>query len=108
VVARGLHRVRILAVDWGGPHLRAAVDVLPNPVTPPRPHLVELLSRHLEAHGGRVGAQATAELIDPSGIGPARAVWLAGAIVQASPDRRQQLLETGDPDLAEALLDDEL
>ncbi len=108
VHARGLYRVRLPPLDRSGPYLRGSVERLADPETPPRPLLVALLGRYLEAHGVRVPPDVAAELVDPAGIGPARAVWLAGALLQAEPDIRQRLLESGDPALAETLLDAEL
>jgi|SRR5215471_2183845 len=106
VVVHGLHRVRILSVDRTGPYLRGLVERLPDPVTPSCPWLVAALGRRLAKHGVLLTPEVTAELVDPTGEGPIRAVWLAGAMHQGPPVRRQRLLESGNPDLAELLLDE--
>lgn len=106
VVARGLHRVRILSVDRTGPYLRARVERLPDPVTPPCPWLVAPLGRLFAKYGVLMTPEVTAELVDPTGEGPIRTVWLVGAMLQGQAVRRQRLLESGNPDLAELLLDE--
>ena len=106
VVARGLHRVRILSVDRTGPYLRGRVQRLQDPWTPPCPWLVGALGRLLAAHGVALTPEVVAELVDPARGGPIRAVWLAGAMLQGEPLRRQRLLESGDPYLAEALVEE--
>ena len=101
VVARGLHRFRVLGFDHTRPYLMGRVKVLKD--TPPRAHprLIALLERYLAAHGVEVAPQLSAEL-------GKRAVWLAGSVVQVEAALRQRLLESGDPELAEAILAEEL
>jgi len=107
VRARGLHRVRILSVDRSGPYLRGLVRPIADPATPPSPWLVILLRRTLANHGVEMAPEARAELLDPARAGPIKAVWLAGAMLQGESRRRQWLLESGDPALAEFLLEQE-
>lgn len=101
VVARGLHRFRVLELDHTRPYLMGKVELLVDPPASAHPRLIALLERYLAAHGVEVAPQLSAE------IGK-RAVWLAGSVVQVEPALRQRLLETGDPALAEAILTEEL
>ncbi len=101
VLARGLYRFRLLELDQGRPYLRGRVERLPDPSARARPRLISLLERYLAAHGVDVAPQLSAEL-------GRRAVWLAGAVLQVEPALRQRLLESGDPELAETLLEQEL
>ena len=101
VVARGLERFRLRSVEHGQPYLMGRVERLEDPPALARPRLVPLLERYLAAHGIEVTPQLTPEL-------GRRAVWLVGAVLQVEPGRRQALLESGDADLAEAMLVEEL
>jgi len=101
VVARGLHRFRLLALDHSRPYLMGRVKRLGDPPPGANPRLIGLLERYLAAHGAEVAPQLSAE------VGK-RAVWLVGSVVQVEPAVRQQLLESGDPAVAEALLTAEL
>ena len=101
VVARGLHRFRLLSLEPGRPYPAGRVERLSDSPAPARPSLVELLERYLAAHGVEVAALRTPEL-------RRRAVWLVGSVLQAEPLLRQRLLETGDPQLAETLLAEQL
>lgn len=109
VLAHGLRRVKIRSVDRSQPYLRARVEPIPDPRTPPRPRLVALLERYLAEHGVDVPPEVAMQLVDPTQLGPARAVWLAGAMLrEATLEHRQELLMSGDPALAEVLLFHEL
>jgi Lon protease-like protein len=108
VVVRGLHRFRLLSVEQGRPYLMGRVERLPEPPALARPRLLSLLERYLAAHGVALGTRLGPELQLPAGAGPQRAVWLVGALLRVEAPHRQELLETGDPDLAEALLVGEL
>jgi Lon protease-like protein len=101
VVARGLHRFQLLALDHGRPYLRARVEQLSDP--PPRasPRLVRLLERYLAVRGVEVAPQLSPAL-------GKHAVWLVGTVLEVEPALRQRLLESGDPSLAEAMLAEEL
>lgn len=101
VVARGVERFRLLSVDSGRPYLMGRVEWMPDPPAQARPRLVALLERYLSAHGVEVTPQLTPEL-------GRRAVWLVGSVLQVEPARRQALLESGDADMAEAMLSEEL
>jgi Lon protease-like protein len=101
VLARGLSRFRVADLDRSRPYLMARVEPLPEPAPEARPRLLHLLDRYLEAHGVQVAPQLSTEL-------GKRAVWMVGSVLQAEPGKRQQLLESGDPEIAEALLSSEL
>jgi Lon protease-like protein len=101
VVARGLERFRLRSVERGQPYLMGRVERVEDPAALARPRLVVLLERYLTAHGIEVKPQLTPEL-------GRRAVWLVGSVLQVEPARRQELLESGDADLAEAMLVEEL
>jgi Lon protease-like protein len=101
VVARGLERFRIQSFERGQPYLMARVEMLTDPTSPRRPRLLQLLDRYLDARG----LELPAELRPTS---PQQAVWLVGSLLPSEPLKRQRLLEAGDPELAEALLSDEL
>jgi hypothetical protein len=77
------------------------VEWLSDPPARARPRLVVLLERYLSAHGVEVTPQLAPDL-------GRRAAWLVGTVLQIEPARRQELLESGDPDLAERVLMDEL
>jgi len=108
VLARGLHRFRLLGVEPGRPYLMGRVYRLEEPPQIAGTRLLSLLERYLAAHGVALGSRLGPELQLPPGAGPQRAVWLVGALLRVEPFRRQELLETGDPDLAAALLQAEL
>jgi len=101
VIARGLERFRLRSLEQGRPYQTARVEWLEDPPARARPRLIALLERYLGAHGVTVAPQLTPEL-------GGRAVWLVGSVLQVEPARRQLLLETGDPDLAETMLAEEL
>lgn len=101
VVARGLHRFRLLALDHSRPYLMGRAEPLPDPPARASPRLVTLLERYLAVHGVEVAPQLSPEL-------GKRAVWLVGAVLDVEPPLRQRLLESGDPGLAEAMLAEEL
>lgn len=101
VVARGLHRFRLLALDHSRPYLMGQAERLPDPPARASPRLVTLLERYLAVHGVEVAPQLSPEL-------GKRAVWLVGAVLDVEPALRQRLLESGDPGLAEAMLAEEL
>jgi Lon protease-like protein len=101
VYARGLERFRLRSLEEGRPYLMGRVEWMEDPPARARPRLVALLERYLTAHGVTVTPQLTPEL-------GRRAVWMAGAVLQVEPARRQELLESGDPDLAEVMLTEEL
>jgi uncharacterized protein len=101
VLARGVRRFRLGSLDRSQPYLQGEAEWLDDPAPQPRPRLLELLQRYLEAYG----VELPRELATPGGL---RAVWLVGAVLQIEPWRRQRLLETGDADVAEQLLQEEL
>jgi Lon protease-like protein len=102
VLIRGVTRFRLLSVDaTSRPYLVGRIQLLPDPPLAGGPRLVNLLTRYLRVHG----VEASPELVDRLNQ---RAVWLAGSVLQAELPRRQLLLETGDPALAEELLSEEL
>jgi len=101
VLARGLRRFRLRSLEPGRPYPMGRVEAFPDPVGRARPRLVALLERYLSAHGVQVTPQLSPEM-------GRSAVWLVGSVLQVEPARRQELLETGDPDLAEAMLTEEL
>jgi Lon protease-like protein len=101
VVARGVRRIRVHEVDRGRPYLRGRVEELADPPQRAAPRLLSLLGSYLTAHG----VEAATEL--PSSASR-RAVWLVGSVLQTEAAKRQRLLETGDPRLAEELIQAEL
>ena len=101
VVVRGVWRFQVQALDHSRPYLMGTVRALPDPPPAARPQLVELVERYLAAHGVPIVPRLSADIRE-------RAVWIAGSVLQADPARRQRLLESGDPVLAEALLLEEL
>jgi uncharacterized protein len=101
VAARGTRRFRLRSLDHSKPYLQGDVEWLDDPAPQPRPRLLGLLHRYLDAYGVELPRESTT----PGGL---RAVWLVGALLQIEPGRRQHLLETGDADVAEQLLQEEL
>jgi uncharacterized protein len=101
IVARGVDRFRLRSIEHDRPYLTGRVEWLSDPPARARPRLVVLLERYLSAHGVEVTPQLAPDL-------GRRAAWLVGAVLQIEPARRQELLESGDPDLAERVLEDEL
>ena len=101
VLARGLHRFRLRSLVAGRPYPTGLVERLADPPARARPRLIALLERYLGAHGVEVTPQLSPEL-------GRSAVWLVGSVLQVEPARRQELLESGDPDLAEVMLTEEL
>lgn len=101
VVARGVRRIRVIDVVRDRPYLRGRIESLPDPPDRAAPRLLRLLDTYLTAHGVQVAPQ----------LSPAagkRAVWLIGSVLQTELSKRQQLLESGDPALAEELLQEEV
>ena len=101
IITRGQHRFRLRSTAEPAPYLRGEVEDLPDPPPDASPRLLVLLDEYLHLHGLTVAPQLSTAL-------GKRAVWLAGAILQAEPAKRQALLESGDPALAEALLEAEI
>jgi Lon protease-like protein len=101
VVVRGLHRVRVRELERGQSYLMGRVERLPEPPQQAGPRLVSLFERYLALHGISTGPELASELAR-------RPIWLVGSALQIEPARRQLLLESADPTLAEALLDAEL
>ena len=101
VMARGLYRFNLLSLDHSRPYLMGRVRRLADPPPSARPKLLSLLERYLAAHGVAVAPQLAPEAQQ-------RAVWLVGSVLQVEPALRQRLLESGDPELAEAMLAEEL
>lgn len=101
LVAKGLRRFRLSSIGEPAPYLLGEAEMLEDPLPAARPRLLALLEEYLRLHGLAVAPQ----LSDAVGM---RAVWLAGAVLQAEPLKRQALLESGDPALAEALLEAEI
>jgi uncharacterized protein len=101
VLARGAQRFRLGELDHSRPYLMGRVERLEDPPARAGPRLLALLERYLAVQG----VEATLRLAPELGR---RAVWIVGAVLQVEPARRQALLATGDPDLAETLLAEEL
>jgi len=101
VVVKGLQRFRLVSVGEPVPYLVGEVELLEDPPPAAGTRLIALLEEYLEIHGLVVAPQLS------SALGK-RAVWLAGAVLQTEPAKRQALLESGDPIVAEALLEDEI
>ena len=101
VLARGTRRFRVISTEQTEPYPTGEVEWLPDPRQRAGPHLLELLRRYLDAYG----VELTSDLARRRGM---RAVWLVGDLLQVEALKRQQLLEAGDPGLAERLLEEEL
>src|SRR5439155_21927855 len=101
VIARGIRRIRMVELDHSRPYLTGRIESVPDPPTSTRPRLLALLKSYLTTHGIEVAPQLSADR-------GKRAVWLVGSVLQIEPSKRQQLLETCDPELAERLLREEL
>jgi Lon protease-like protein len=101
VLARGVERFRLRSLEHDRPYLRGRVEWLEDPPPAAGPRLAALLERYLTA----IGLEVTPQLAPDLGR---RAVWLVGAVLQIEPARRQELLESGDASLAEAILTEEL
>ncbi|HEX6351010.1 MAG TPA: LON peptidase substrate-binding domain-containing protein [Candidatus Dormibacteraeota bacterium] len=110
IMTRGQHRFRLRSTAEPAPYLRGELEDLPDPPPDASPRLLALLDEYLQLHGLTVAPQLSTALAVPiaSDAAPRRAVWLAGAVLQAEPAKRQALLESGDPALAEALLEAEI
>ena len=91
----------MVELDHSRPYLTGRVESVPDPPASARPRLLALLESYLAAHGVEVAPQLSADR-------GKRAVWLVGSVLQIEPSKRQQLLETCDPELAERLLREEL
>lgn len=97
IAVTGTRRFRIVRLGEPDPYLVGDVEWLPD-ASP--------------AAGGRLGAQLEEYLrLQGLELAPAavralavRAVWLAGAVLEVEPGKRQALLESGDAGLAESLL----
>jgi len=100
IVAKGLQRFRLLSTAEPAPYLLGEAEMLDEPPPDVGPRLLALLDDYLQLHGLAVPQLSNA-------LGK-RAVWLAGAVLQAEAPKRQALLESGDPALAEALLEAEI
>jgi Lon protease-like protein len=101
VLARGVERFRIVSLLQPREYQVAMVEPLPELEGGRSARLLGLLRNYLELYG--------LELPDRlSGTQTTRAVWLAGSLLQVEPAKRQRLLESGDPRLAEALLEQEV
>lgn len=101
VVAQGLHRFRIEVLERDQPYLTARIRRLADEQVEARPTLLRLLDRYLALRGLRLPPGLVSELGERPG---SRLVWLAGTVLQSEPDKRQRLLEAGDPTLAESML----
>ncbi len=101
VVVKGLQRFRLVSVGEPAPYLVGEAELLEDPPPKAGTRLIARLEQYLELHGMVVAPQLS------SALGK-RAVWLAGAVLQIEPAKRQALLESGDPNVAEALLEDEI
>jgi hypothetical protein len=102
IIARGRQRVRVESLSHDRPYLMGLVEPIPDPLVVASAELVGLLQRGLEQHG-----PPTTTVVEPDSqrLG-AGAVWIAGTLLhQIDPERRQRLLESCDPVLAEALLE---
>lgn len=100
VLVRAIERFRVGAFDGSQPYLQASHLNLPE-IAPCRPRLAPLLQEYLSANGVEVLLQHSEEFAS-------RGTWLAGSLLQVEPAKLQQLLESGDPLLAEQLLTDEI
>ena len=94
-------RFRLLSTAEPAPYLLGEAEVLEDPPPEAGPRLVALLDEYLQLHGLAVAPQLSTAL-------GKRAVWLAGAVLQAEAPKRQALLESGDPAFAEELLEAEI
>lgn len=101
VVCKGVSRFRIERLLDPDPYLLAEVAPLDEPPAAAGMGLLARLEEYLGLHGLAVAPQLSADT-------GKRAVWLAGAVLQAEPAKRQALLESGDAAMAEALLADEI
>ncbi len=97
VVAKGLQRFRLVSTSEPAPYLLGEAQPLEDPPATSGPRLLALLEVYLQLHGLTVAPRL-------STAAGKRAVWLAGAVLQAEPAKRQALLESGDSGLAESLL----
>jgi Lon protease-like protein len=101
VLARGVERFRIESPAEPRGYQVAFVEVLPEPAGGRSARLLRLLREYLELYGLELPERL-------SGTRTTRAVWLAGSLLQVEPAKRQRLLESGDPKLAESLLEQEV
>lgn len=101
VLARGQERFRIVSLDHSRPYLTAEVNNIASPRSKEPERLRRLIGAYLEARGVKAELQEALAMFG-------RLAWLAGAVLEAEPAKRQQLLETGSPALAERLLGVEL
>ena len=101
VLARGLERFSINSMLPARQYLVAEADALPEPPPARSRRLLELLAEYLALYGLELPARLT-------GGSMARAVWLAGSLLQVEPMKRQALLESGEARLAESLLAEEV
>lgn len=101
VLVRGGRRFRLRSLSRDKAYLQGEVEWLEDPPQAARPRLLHLLRRYLEAYG----VELSGDLAARKGT---RAVWLAGSLLQVETAKRQELLECGDPMVAEQLVSDEL
>jgi Lon protease-like protein len=101
VLARGLERFRIGSMLPPRGHLVASVETIPDPPPARSRRLLELLRQYLSLYGLQLPPRL-------SGGSMARAVWLAGSLLQVEPLKRQALLESGEAVLAESMLAEEV
>src|SRR5262249_1070927 len=101
VLARGLHRFRLHELDHSRPYPMGRVERLGEPEARAGPRLAALLERYLAAHAVEAARPAAPQRRSAGG-------GSRGGVVGAARPRRQALLRSGDPGLAEQLLADEL
>jgi Lon protease-like protein len=101
VLARGLERFRLKSLLPAREYLVADVEALPDPPPARSRRLLGLLDQYLALYGLQLPARL-------SGGSMARAVWLAGSLLQVETPKRQALLESGEARAAESLLAEEV
>jgi Lon protease-like protein len=101
VLARGLERFAVTAMLAPREYLLADVETVPDPPPARSQRLLALLEQYLALYGLQLPARLT-------GGSMARAVWLAGSLLQVEPLKRQALLESGEARMAESLLAEEV
>lgn len=101
VLARGVERFRLNSLVAPREYLVADVETLPEPPPARSRRLLALLEQYLALYGLQLPDRL-------SGGSMARAVWLAGSLLQIEPLKRQALLESGEPHIAESLLAEEV
>jgi Lon protease-like protein len=101
VLARGLERFRLNSLLPPREYLVGDVDTLPDPPPARSRRLMGLLEQYLSLYGLQLPARL-------AGGSMARAVWLAGSLLQVEPRKRQALLESGEARVAESMLAEEV